>query len=320
MIITTSISAAIETLTQETGRWVTNTLPQVDGCIVFEFSSEQFQLAQKIVSGASLGPDLEGSVAFLVAREDRFHEEATGNEEANGYYGLGNNYCSSGWRFVRGEDVAEEGEEVSDTLYLWYETTRGTVLCHAVACNGQENFSIYLPKSREMGNHHYELARVKAGMTDEQYARWYNSHCLGNDKIPDYAEWAEFHNEKLVQLGFKPMVTGAQLALDRQIDSALKYVYGEWAQEYGIGPSLSALLGYGDSFFACEPRPGTPLTGKPRIEKATYVLRQLEEATLRWRSLVETWSSSGDLEDYEEDLEDYEDYEVNDEELDFDEE
>jgi hypothetical protein len=315
----TTIQSAIETLARETGRWVTNSLPDLTGYIEFEFTAEQFALAQSIISGANLGPSLEDSVSFLVARECQLHEEASGNDEEHGCYALGNSYCSSGWTFLNEQEMAAE----KSALCLWYETTSGTILVHLVSPEGSHGFWVYLPEARKWGTHYTELSRVAAGMTRDQYDRWYNSYCLGDEKLPDYAEWADWHNAKMVPLGFKPMITGEQLAMDRQIDKALQYVHGDWAQKYGIATHISALLGYGDAFFASEPKPGKTLKGRERLEQAALVLKDLEQATANWKALLGQWTAEDGIssEDYLtcED-EDYEDYDGDETDLDFDEE
>jgi hypothetical protein len=187
------IQSYVDRLQEGAGRWVVNApSSSLEARLIsYKFTSEQFALGQSIVSGAELGPAAEDSIAFLEARESRLHGEAQGNAEEYGVYQLGSNYCSSGW-FVDGEGV----------LFLWYETTSGTVLVHAIG-SSEEVFEILLPEHREMGCHHTVLARIAAGMTSDQYHRWYSNYL--DEKGADYAEEVEFHNAHLVPLGWEPM-------------------------------------------------------------------------------------------------------------------
>ncbi len=293
MTVKTAIAQLAETLGET--QWVSHTLPFPDpeSYKQWAFSREQFLLAQKIVSGANLGPDLEGSISFLEARRDRLHEQAQGNWEDYGVYQLGNSYCQSGWQ----EYTDDEGEEF---LFFWYETTSGTLLFHQVS-EQQENWGIYLPKSRKGGLHDRELTRVQLGMTSEQYQRWYNSDCLGDDKIPDYSEWAKWHNEHMVPEGWPPMLNGEQFLLDRRIHRILMDVHGDWAEEFGIGKAIKSLINFCPN---CEGM-GTPPKGSDRLRFAKSVLKDLEDTATRWRNLMAEWKEEPDEVDYDGPEEDY---------------
>jgi hypothetical protein len=290
-----AVNQATDRLADGTGRWVINGLPTIDEIEGFSFTREQFALVQHVIwnsEPSSLGESLEGSISFLLEREIYLQGQADNSE-----YGHPGSYCSSGWEYQE------------QTLYFWYETTSGTIMLHSWK-EGEEIFGVYLPSERKGGKHYTELTRVKAGMTKDQYDRWYNSYCLGDDKIPDYAEWAEWHNTHMAPLGFERMITGEQLLRDRQIRRALKYAHGKWAQEYGLGTRISALLGYGDAFFASKPRPGSVLQGAKMQEQASLVLKDLEEATQKWRDLMAEWGCEPTVQDRHDEDEDYEGLDV----------
>lgn len=276
---TYAVESAIKTLSSQVGYWVGNDEYEVEDDIAFHFTSDQFALAQRIISGASLGPTLEDSVRFLVDREDHFNEEAEGCDVGE--------YCSSGW-------FTSDFEEGTNALFLWYQTTSGTILSHAVALDGsEEEFFVFLPRSRKRGFHHQQLAYIQTGMTSEQHNRWYNS-----GEKDAYAELASFHNTHLVPLGFEPMFTGEQNITKGQIEATLRYLHGDWAKAYGVEGLASSIVGpAGEAQF--------PLKGGRRMEKANAVLKHLEETLVQWRSLIAEWSLEPDeTPDYEE----YEDY------------
>jgi hypothetical protein len=297
-----TVKAAIAQLTANLGetQWVSHALPFPDPDLYkqWSFSREQFLLAQEIVSGASLGPETIGSINFLEARRDRLHKEAWRNEEEYGVYHLGNSYCQSGWQ----EYTDDEGEEF---LTFWYETTSGTLLFHQIS-EQQENWGVYLPRSREGGRHDLELTRVHLGMTSEQYHRWYNSDCLGDNKIPDYSEWAEWNNEHMVPEGWPPMLNGEQFLMDRRIRRVLMDVHGDWAKDYGIGNAIKSLINFCPN---CEGM-GTPPKGSDRLRLAESVLKDLEDTATRWRNLMSEWKGESveeqpDEVDYDGPEEDY---------------
>jgi hypothetical protein len=298
-----TVKAAIAQLTANLGKtqWVSHALPAPDPELYkqWAFSREQFLLAQEIVSGASLGPDLEGSINFLEARRDRLHEEAQGNWEDHGVYQLGNSYCQSGWQ----EYTDDEGEEF---LLFWYETTSGTLLFHQIS-EQQENWGIYLPKSREGGRHDRELTRVHLGMTSEQYHRWYNSDCLGDNKIPDYSEWAGWHNEHMVPEGWPPMLNGEQFLLQRRIDRALGYIHGDWSQDYGIGHKIAEIIDFHPKRVQVAGYPSKAASKSERLRLGRSILEDLERAATQWAELLSSWQAEpGPVEtEYEGSGEDY---------------
>ena len=282
-----TIDQAYDQLT-ELGAWVRN--EQMPGLAdlygkyrVFEVTTDQFQTIQQIVSGARFGETLEESVDFLEGREWMLHEEADENDT----YQLNYPHCSSG--FFKFE---------SGFLSLWYETTSGTLLSQWFKVRDEglsTSFEVCIPHERCLkgkGNHHYEIVRVISGMTLEMYQRWNNSSSILG-KETDYDEMSRFHNEKMVPNGWAPIKTLQQLKMTRDINHALRHVYGTSGLERGIGEQIRSILGPDGEFNAGMSRPC--LSGANRLLKAEEILSELETATARFKQVCEKWADESGL-------------------------
>lgn len=166
--------------------WVSkDALPNISKSISFEMTWEQFQLVQGACSGASFSSDPAKSIQFLADREKRLGGEASEQEE----YGL-QDYCSSGFRMVEG------------WIHLWYETTRGTVLCQIVGPAGEVGYKVHLPERRGKGYHRSIIDAALAGQTLDMYQRWYNAYMFDEER---YAEQVAWHLKNMVPLGYPPL-------------------------------------------------------------------------------------------------------------------
>lgn len=238
---------------------------EVDSYAFFNMDWSQFEAAQAAISGFQFAENIEASIERFLDRDTRLRLEAEENEE----YGLPHGYCSYGYF------------QIENCIYLWYETTRGSVLCQVYDfVEKGYAFQICLPKSRLGGFHHKQIDYAVQGRTLAQQKKWYNAYL--RDDLADYTEEAAWHNLHMTKLGYDAMLTGEQYALQRKIDNALGTVHGSWACEYGIGQTIvQKLLGY---HFVSSPSPVDELPDPENGIKLVY--KQLKDALENWETLA----------------------------------
>lgn len=225
----------------------------------WSFGWEQFEAAQAAISGAEFGETIEESIAWFLDRGEYLAGQAGLNEYS---YHPVMGYCSYGW-------FENEG-----VLYLWYETTRGTIL--AQFSDGTETgFQVMLPASRKGGFHNECLDYAKAGRTLGDQRRWENAYL--DPESDAYREFAEWHNQHMVGLGYEPMLTQQQLILKRRTEKVLKCVHGDWAVKYGIGEMIAEMIGREGGVTAPHAR---------QVEIAEYVRERLLDALCDWNRLM----------------------------------
>ncbi|MCA6430329.1 MAG: hypothetical protein IM613_12920 [Cytophagales bacterium] len=154
----------------------------------WDLTADQFVQLQSIISGANM--PVTGNLADLdqwLADRDA-HLIADQNDE--GYLNFG--YCCFG-RY----------QDDSYTIY-WYETTSGTIF--TIAVSDDVCYGVTLPSTRAIPErHHYrEILSVVHGRTSEQQKQWYGC-CYLPDSRQFYPDYASFHNQFLVDYGFKPL-------------------------------------------------------------------------------------------------------------------
>jgi hypothetical protein len=247
----------------------------IEDYVGWEFDWTQFQAAQGTCSGANLGPTAVESLAWIIQRDNELEDDGYG-------------YCRFGvW------ETEEEG------THYWYETTSGTILIHSFV-NGEDTYSVYLPKSREGGLHHSQLDYAKQGRTLEMYHRWYNSYLFIDERAEDYAEQATWHNEHMVELGYDPMLTLEQFKLKSELDGIFRYFHGSWADDCGLAKDINVLLGSSDCFFKTEPKPDSPIAhGELRNKTLKSIQHRLKESLEGLEILIEgSKHESDEYEDY----------------------
>lgn len=159
--------------------------------VSWDLTADQFAQLQSITSGANM--PVTGNLADLDQWLSDRDASLIADENDDGY--LNFRYC----RFGRYQDDGY-------TIY-WYETTSSTILTVDVS-KGGVGYGVSLPTARAVAErHHYrEILSVVHGRTAEQQKQWYGCTYLADDR-QYYSEYASFHNQFLVDYGFKPLPT-----------------------------------------------------------------------------------------------------------------
>lgn len=266
---------------------------------------EQFLAIQPEVSGCEFTESFEGSVNFMIARGDRLGAEADQNEENGNGYGLGA-YCSFGYSLFDPDPDPdlEEGDPGSyPTLYLWYETTSGTLLLQGLneTPDGPVvDWHVLLPIERSEGNHRKSIDYAIAGRTREMQQEWHNAY-LRTDTFNgarEYDEESTFHNLHMVPIGYEAMPTLVQYQRISSLNEALRSVHGQWATDYGIGEQVSDLVNEN----GCSAPKGKVPGQAETHQLLSVVLASLNEAAFGIQAMLDEngWQCTESQEDYEE--------------------
>jgi len=260
--------------------WCWKEIPLLEGSAVFELTAEQFEAAQIRLANSYLGGSLDASVAFLMSRVQELDDAAAALKASGDSYQLP--VCNSRFGFeVRWHSIC-----------LWYRTSEGTILCHAVDADGSQEFLIVLPPNRLDGFDRMFIDAAMCGRTEEMGTRWHNAGMQiaepGGYEI--YAEFSQWHNANMVPLGYEAVMTAPQRLREGHINAALGNIHGEWAEKYHIGCMIAAMLGHGNGFGVV---PGSPVppadlpSAKESLRYAAAILADLKDAVQKWEGLIE---------------------------------
>jgi len=282
------VKTAVSILNTEKPFLCMEEIPDIEGYKTWSLTWCQFRQLQGIISGAGFGETLQENIDFFIGRGVYLYSQV---DESGPMHYPAMGYCNYGYLMD------------DDSLHMWYETTRGTIL--SISTNGDETFyQVHLPEDRLGGFHHREIDYVLSGRTSEQYERWYNCQCF-DDRETEYREYSEFHNRHMVPRGYAKVHNLEEFKISRQIDNAIQCVHGDWSTKYGIGPNIDKIIGFD---YKIKP------SAEEKKEAAAAVLRELEQAAERWQKLLNEWGiDENTLNQYEyydddDDAEAYEDY------------